>query len=477
MPMGTTEFCVAVPVVNTGAAPSMTHSLIARYNVAGPRYTSYPTVPFWNTAAFTTHDWQQRLTTAFATSNYTDGISLYIHLPYCESLCTFCGCNKRITRNHGVEEPYIDALLAEWELYCDWLPERPRIAELHLGGGTPSFFSPHQLRRLLTGIFRWADPVSDPDYGWEGHPNNTRFEHLQTLYSFGFRRVSFGVQDYDPAVQRAIHRHQPFANVERVTDQARAIGYTSISHDLVFGLPFQQRSSIQNTVAQTLRLRPDRIAFYSYAHVPWIRGTGQRGFQDADLPDADQKRALYETGRALLEAGGYSEIGMDHFALPHDALYQAMQTGALHRNFMGYTTARTNVLIGLGASAISDVGTAFMQNEKEIGAYQKRIQTNELPVLRGHLLTPRDQFIREQILNIMCRFETSWSADDWTETEWDAIDRQLDAMMADGLLDYNHTHLRVRPAGHPFLRNICMVFDQYLAASSVSQQPLFSQTV
>lgn len=299
----------------------MNHSLITKYNVAGPRYTSYPTVPFWNQANFSQTSWLQRLQTAFSASNETTGISLYIHLPYCESLCTFCGCTKRITRNHAVEPTYIDALLTEWRLYCDRLPARPRLAELHLGGGTPSFFSPHELRRLLGGIFRYADPTDQPDFGWEGHPNNTTHEHLQTLYDAGFRRVSFGVQDYDPVVQQAIHRHQPVANVARVTRWAREIGYTSICHDLVFGLPFQQVSSIQNTVEQTQRLRPDRIAFYSYAHVPWIKGNGQRGFADGDLPAARQKRLLYETGRTLLEAAGdsgpgYTEIGMDHFALP-----------------------------------------------------------------------------------------------------------------------------------------------------------------
>ncbi|MEZ0487251.1 oxygen-independent coproporphyrinogen III oxidase [Fibrella aquatica] len=452
-------------------------SLIAKYNVPGPRYTSYPTVPFWNTAAFNRAEWQQRLTSAFATSNYTDGISLYIHLPYCESLCTFCGCNKRITKNHGVEEPYIDALLNEWEMYCEWLPERPRIAELHLGGGTPSFFSPHELRRLMTGIFRWADVADEPDFGWEGHPNNTTAEHLQTLYDFGFRRVSFGVQDYDPVVQRAIHRHQPFVHVQRVTEQARAIGYTSISHDLVFGLPFQQVSSIQDTVAQTLSLRPDRISFYSYAHVPWIKGNGQRGFRDKDLPGGDQKRELYETGLTLFEAGGYTEIGMDHFALPHDSLYKAMHTGTLHRNFMGYTTTRTDILIGLGASSISDVGTAFMQNEKEVGTYLNQIAHDQLPILRGHLLTGEDAKIRQLILDIMCRFQTSWSISDWTKEEWNQLTPQLDDLHADGLLDYDETGLWVRAEGRPFLRNICMVFDQYLTPAVVSAKPRFSQTV
>ncbi|MBO0949433.1 oxygen-independent coproporphyrinogen III oxidase [Fibrella forsythiae] len=452
-------------------------SLIAKYNVPGPRYTSYPTVPFWNTADFNRYDWQQRLTSAFATSNYTAGISLYIHLPYCESLCTFCGCNKRITRNHGVEEPYVGALLDEWAMYCEWLPERPRLAELHLGGGTPSFFSTHQLRRLLMGIFRYADVVDEPDFGWEGHPNNTSYDHLKTLYEFGFRRVSFGVQDYDLVVQQAIHRHQPFANVRRVTEQAREIGYTSISHDLVFGLPFQQVSSIQDTVKQTLSLRPDRISFYSYAHVPWIKGNGQRGFRDEDLPNGDQKRDLYETGRALFEAGGYTEIGMDHFALPHDSLRKAMKAGTLHRNFMGYTTTRTDVIIGLGASSISDVGTAFMQNEKSIDTYLTEIEANQLPILRGHLLTDDDVKIRQLILDIMCRFQTSWSITDWTGEEWALLTSQLDDLRDDGLLDYDTTGLRVRSEGRPFLRNICMVFDRYLTSSPVLATPVFSQTV
>ncbi|WP_080236762.1 oxygen-independent coproporphyrinogen III oxidase [Spirosoma rigui] len=455
----------------------MTRSLIDKYNVAGPRYTSYPPVPFWNTTAFSLRGWKQRLTTAFANSNYSDGISVYIHLPFCESLCTFCGCNKRITRNHSVEEPYIDALLEEWETYCIWLPERPRIAELHLGGGTPSFFAPAELRRLLTGIFRWADVAETIDFGWEGHPNNTTRAHLQTLYDFGFRRVSFGVQDYDPVVQRAIHRHQPFANVERVTRWAREIGYTSVSHDLVFGLPFQQISSIQETIAQTRLLQPERIAFYSYAHVPWVKGTGQRGFADNDLPTAGQKRALYETGRALLEAGGYTEIGMDHFALPHDSLYKASERGRLHRNFMGYTTTRTDVLIGLGVSAISDIGTAFMQNEKDLGTYQQRVFSGQMPVLRGHLLTDDDTLVRRLILDIMCRFRTSWSISDWTDDEWDRLTPRLDELVADGLIDYDETTLWVRPEGRPFVRTICMVFDRYLATQSGSPQRLFSGTV
>ncbi|MRS59669.1 oxygen-independent coproporphyrinogen III oxidase [Larkinella terrae] len=454
----------------------MTDSLITKYNVAGPRYTSYPTVPFWDTATFNPPEWRQRLTNAFGRNNDANGISLYIHLPYCESLCTFCGCNKRITRNHAVEKPYIDTLLAEWALYCDQFPQRPRIAELHLGGGTPSFFSPQQLRRLLTGIFRWADPTDEPDYGWEGHPGNTTREHLQTLYEFGFRRISFGVQDYDPQVQLAIHRFQPAAQVRLVTELARTVGYTSISHDLVFGLPFQCPETIRETVLKTLTMRPDRISFYSYAHVPWIKGNGQRGFRDEDLPSGDSKRKLYEIGCDLLQTGGYREIGMDHFSLPHDPLYKAQETGQLHRNFMGYTLTQTSLLIGLGVSAIGDAGTAFMQNEKDLESYRQRVLAGEFPVLRGHLLTRKDAQIRRMILEIMCRSQTAWERADWTNEEWGRIRPQLADFQADGLIRFDDTSLRVLPAGRPFLRNICMVFDHYLTQNRQTG-PLFSQTV
>ncbi len=452
------------------------NSLIQKYNVPGPRYTSYPTVPFWDESTFSETAWVRNLRRAFSATNGTTGISLYIHLPYCESLCTFCGCNKRITKNHTVEGPYITALLDEWKLYCDLLPERPRIAELHLGGGTPSFFSPHHLHQLLTGLFQCADPASETDFGWEGHPNNTTREHLQTLYNFGFRRVSFGVQDYDPIVQRAIHRHQPFENVHDVTSWAREIGYTSISHDLVFGLPFQTTDAITDTIYKTLSLKPDRIAFYSYAHVPWLKGNGQRGFRDEDLPTGDQKRVLYETGRNVLEQAGYVEIGMDHFALPHDSLYKAMETGTLHRNFMGYTTTQTHVLLGLGASSISDVWTGFAQNEKDLDAYITRVMAGELPLLRGHILDDQDQFLRRQILNIMCQGQTQWHLGSWCKHEWEALSEKLDSFWLDGLLEYDDEGLIVKPAGRPFLRNICMAFDERLNYAQPKTK-LFSQTV
>ena len=344
----------------------MNNSLIQKYNIPGPRYTSYPTVPFWDEAGISLEDWKKTLVRAFQESNNSEGISLYIHLPFCENLCTFCGCHKRITKRHEVEEPYIETLLKEWNLYCDLLPEKPRIKELHLGGGTPTFFSPEHLQQLMEGILSRAEKFPQYEFSYEAHPNFTSREHLQTLYDLGFRRNSFGVQDYDPKVQKTINRIQPYEQVERATLHSREIGYTSISHDLVFGLPHQTRQSMIDTIEKTKRLKPDRISFYSYAHVPWIKGLGQRGYDENDLPSAEEKRVLYETGKQLFSDLGYVEIGMDHFALKTDSMHQALQTKSLHRNFMGYTAGKTKLMIGLGMSSISDSWYSFAQNIKSV---------------------------------------------------------------------------------------------------------------
>lgn len=270
-----------------------------------------------------------------------EGISLYIHLPFCESMCTFCGCHKRITKRHDVELPYINSVIKEWGLYRDILGSKPTIKELHLGGGTPTFFSPENLQRLIRGIFRVAYLHPKAELSFEGHPNNTTKEHLKALYDVGFRRVSFGVQDYNETVQKAIHRVQPFENVKKVTEWARELGYTSIGHDIIYGLPFQTLEDVKHTIARTDELRPDRLAFYSYAHVPWLKGNGQRGYKDADLPNGEDKKIQYEIGKKRLVALGYRDIGMDHFALPTDSLSKAADQGTLHRNFMGYTASKT----------------------------------------------------------------------------------------------------------------------------------------
>ena len=450
----------------------MNTELIRKYNVPGPRYTSYPTVPYWDETGLDPVDWESTLIKAFAES-YDDGISLYIHLPFCESLCTFCGCHKKITKRHSVEDPYIKTVLKEWNLYTELFPITPIIKEIHLGGGTPTFFSPDNLKRLIYGILDEAETAEQVEFSFEGHPNNTTKEHLQALYDLGFRRVSYGVQDYDPHVQFAINRIQPFDNVKRVHDWSKEIGYTSVNHDLVFGLPHQTKESIRDTIEKTNELRPDRIAFYSYAHVPWIKGNGQRGFNDMDLPKDDEKRGLYELGKHMFYENEYVEIGMDHFALRSDGLYEAMQFGGLHRNFMGYTAGATKVMIGLGMSAISDSWYSFAQNEKNIKDYEQRVERGEIPIFRGHILNETDLMIRRQILNIMCRFETEF---DGSEDQFRQIKTRLSELEEDELIRISGRTIRVTEAGLPFVRNVCMAFDLQLHQHKPKEK-LFSQTV
>jgi len=453
-----------------------TRSLVQKYNVPGPRYTSYPTVPYWEEKYFSVKEWEEKLARSFAESNRQEGISIYIHLPYCESLCTFCACHKHITRQHSVERPYLETVLAEWKLYTRLLQEKVHLKEMHLGGGTPTFFSPENLELLITGILQDTQLDADAVLSFEGHPNNTTAAHLQTLYSLGFRRVSFGVQDYDEKVQQTINRRQPFEQVKRVTDTARAIGYTSISHDLVFGLPHQTWASMAHTIEKTSELHPDRISFYSYAHVPWIKGVGQRGYDENDLPAPALKRELYEKGKQLFEQAGYVEIGMDHFALPGDSLYEAMCNKRIHRNFMGYTSSTTQVMIGLGMSAISDSWYAFAQNDKTVEGYMKKVSSGMLPVFRGHILTSEDLIIRRHILQLMCQLETSWTAPETYLPEMAELPHRLQEMEADGLLELSDMGLRITEAGRPFVRNIAMAFDLRMLRHQ-PQTRIFSMTV
>ncbi len=454
----------------------MRSQLISKYNVAGPRYTSYPTVPYWNNEQFSSKKWKADVAKSFGESNSGEGISLYIHLPFCESLCTFCGCNKRITKNHNVETPYLESVLQEWKMYLEMFPERPVIKEIHLGGGTPTFFSPENLAMLLRGIFRHATVSDAPNFSFEGHPNNTSRQHLQTLFSFGFTRVSYGVQDYNPTVQMAIHRLQPFVNVKRVTEEAREIGYTSVGHDIIFGLPFQKREHIIHTIEKTKELMPDRIAFYSYAHVPWIKGNGQRGFKEEDLPTPAEKREMYELGKQMLEEAGYAEIGMDHFALKTDSLNMAAENKTLHRNFMGYTESKTQLMLGLGVSAISDSWYSFAQNVKNVEEYQELISQNILPVYRGHLLNEEDLLIRRHILNIMCKLETSWEEAQTQFPQLPEVLHNLKEMETDNLVEIGEAHLRVKETGRPYVRNVCMAFDLLLQRNKPETQ-LFSMTI
>ncbi|CAA7387214.1 oxygen-independent coproporphyrinogen III oxidase [Chryseobacterium fistulae] len=450
-------------------------SLVSKYNIPGPRYTSYPTVPYWEPDTFSSEKWKESVVKSFQETNSKEGISIYIHLPFCEALCTFCACHKRITKQHNVEGPYIEYLIKEWHLYLELFNEKPKLKELHLGGGTPTFFSPENFKILLEAIYSTVDLAESPEFSFEGHPNNTTKEHLQTLYDVGFRRVSFGVQDYDPKVQKAINRIQPFENVKKVTEWAREIGYMGVSHDLVFGLPHQNWDAMEFTIRKTLELKPDRLAFYSYAHVPWIKGVGQRGFDENDLPNGEEKRRLYEEGKKLLQELGYIEVGMDHFSLPHDELYQSLIHKKLHRNFMGYTSSKTQLMIGLGMSAISDSWYTFAQNVKTVEEYQKMLEEGHIPVVKGHVLNEEDLMIRTHILNLMCQLETTFDIQNSFPELENALE-MLKEMERDELVEMNGCQIKITDKGRAFTRNVAMVFDLRMMRNKPNTR-IFSMTI
>ncbi|HRG59459.1 MAG TPA: oxygen-independent coproporphyrinogen III oxidase [Bacteroidia bacterium] len=452
----------------------MTTHLIQKYNVAGPRYTSYPTVPYWE-ENLNQMQWLQTVKQGFNESHLCQGISLYIHLPYCESLCTYCGCNKHITKNHAVERPHLNYIIKEWQMYLALFKQKPVIKELHLGGGTPTFFSAENLKYLIENIVQYAIIAPKAELSFEAHPGNTSLNHLKVLNSLGFTRISLGVQDFNPLVQKAIHRIQSLEQTESITQMARANGYNSVNFDLIYGLPFQSIESMLDTIEKTIAIKPERIAFYSYAHIPWLKPS-QRGYDENDLPSADLKRHLYELGKEQLLMAGYNEIGMDHFALKSDGLFQAMQQKKLHRNFMGYTASHTKLMIGLGVSSISDSWNAFAQNVKTVKEYETLLGENKFPFLKGHLLSNEDLILRKHILNIMCHFETNWQASENYCNHIPIAIEKLKEAENDGLIELNKKGLKVTIQGIPFVRNICMAFDAKLMRKA-PQTNLFSSTV
>lgn len=455
----------------------MDSSLMKKYNVAGPRYTSYPTVPYWETHP-TEAQWISALKAAIETGTRSGtSAAIYAHIPFCQALCTYCGCNTRITRNRGVSAPYIATILREFALYRERLNlESPLLlSELHLGGGTPTFFAPTELAQFLDGILRHCSITPDYEFSIEVDPRVTSREHLEVLREHRFRRVSLGIQDFDPKVQDIVHRVQSFEQVKKITDESRALGFTSVNYDLIYGLPLQTLESVEGTIEKVVKLQPDRIAFYAYAHVPWIK-PGQRRFTEADLPSGDQKRALYELGRQRLEEAGYVEIGMDHFALKTDSLYRAVESQTLHRNFMGYTARNVNPILALGVSAIGDAWTAFAQNEKLLETWAERIEKGEIPIYRGHLLDQEDLILRKHVLNLMTRMHTSWAAPEERVEFLASVPEKLQELQSDGLLVIEGDSCKVTEKGRAFLRNICMAFDARLARKAPETR-LFSQTV
>jgi oxygen-independent coproporphyrinogen-3 oxidase len=446
--------------------------LLAKYDIPGPRYTSYPTVPYW-TAAPTQEQWLTHVEQAVHRARgQGEGASLYLHVPFCRSLCHYCGCHTFITRDKSVSDPYVDGLLAEWGLYVKRLG-RVRLGEVHLGGGTPTFLSAEQLKRLLSGLFEQAEVPADAERSIEVDPRTSSKDQLEVLAGLGFKRISLGIQDFDPVVQAAVNRHQTLDEVRAVTEDARALGFTSVNYDLIYGLPRQTLASVQGTIETVKGLRPDRIAFYGYAHVPWMKSV-QRKFEDADVPAGPQKRQLYEAGKAALEAAGYREIGLDHFALEGDGLWRAVREGKMHRNFMGYTERRTMPMFGLGVSSIGDTWTAFAQNAKTVPEWSQKVMAGELPIARGHLLDEEDRVLRGHILSVMTRFEADWSQD--TVAYLDEVPGKLQELASDGLVALGPRGVQVTEQGRPFVRNVCMALDARLARQA-PDRPLFSRTV
>lgn len=436
----------------------MTQSeLLRKYDVPVPRYTSYPTVPYWSDSP-TTAEWLDSVRRTLARPETT--WSLYLHIPFCETLCTFCGCNTLITKSHDREHPYVKTLLGEFETYLREAPalgEKP-MRQMHLGGGTPTFLSAAHLDLLMDGILsRVKRDMSLFEGSFEVDPRRTNQEQLAILLKHGFRRVSMGVQDFDPEVQRLVNRIQPFEQTRDLTEAARKMGYESVNYDLIYGLPKQTLPAFSQSIDRTVQLRPDRIALYSFALVPWIK-PAQRLFKDEDLPVGEDKRALYEMAYGKLTAAGYVEIGMDHFALPNEALAQAQRQGHLHRNFMGYTERRTDLLLGLGVSSISETPDCFHQNEKVLPVYEKAVQSGSVPTLRGHKLNAQDREHREQIL----RFMTIGKVELRDDAQAADVRGFLKDMIDDGLVTLKGRELGLTERGRPFLRNACVALDQRL---------------
>lgn len=447
--------------------------LLSQYDKPIPRYTSYPTVPYWEPETINAERWKKAVSGTFEKEN--GELCLYIHLPFCENLCTFCACNKRITKNHRVEEKYIATVLREWQIYRDLMITKPVIREIHLGGGTPTFFSPANLSLLIAGITKDCSIPSEHEFSVEAHPNYTTEAHLRALHQGGFKRISLGVQDFDPEVQYIINRIQSFEKTKEVTDWARQLGYDSVNIDLVYGLPKQTVAHVEYTMGQIKKLMPDRIAFYSYAHVPW-KSKGQRRYTEADLPAAASKWEMYHRGRELLIGEGFAAIGMDHFALPNDKLWQSASAGTMHRNFMGYTTTRNKLIIGLGASSISDSWNAFVQNEKDVEVYENKVEKGELPIITGHLLNEEDLMLRKNILELMCSNKTTLNKQSIDQQFIHSIAESMKLMENDGLVNLNEETITVTNKGTTFIRNICSALDARLWRKGNSNN-IFSKAI
>ncbi len=440
--------------------------LLRRYDVNGPRYTSYPTADRF-VEAFTDADYGQALEQRRTSpTGLILPLSLYIHIPFCESLCYYCGCNKIITKHHDRAASYLKYLEREVGLHTDRLGLGQSVSQLHLGGGTPTFLSDAELHQLMDMLRRSFSFAPGGEYSIEVDPRTIDETRLKTLAELGFNRLSFGVQDFDPEVQKAVHRIQPAEQVFKLVEQARAIGFDSINVDLIYGLPRQTTESIARTLEQIKELRPDRIALYAYAHLP-ERFKPQRRIISAELPQAGDKVTMLSQSLNALVDAGYVYVGMDHFALPNDSLAVAKRQGRLHRNFQGYSTQPDCDLIGLGVSAIGKVGATYSQNAKTMEEYCDLLDHGRLPVVRGLALSRDDLARRAVIMSIMCQgqvlfesIELAWLLDfrEYFAAELETMKNLVDQ----GLVTMDDHSIQVTGMGWYFVRAVAMVFDRYL---------------
>lgn len=450
------------------AFPAIPASLLARYTASVPRYTSYPTVPDW-TGAFDADTWRAHLATLGTTR---DPLSLYVHLPFCASRCLYCGCNATVTKHESVVDTYLDRLEHEVRMVSDSIITPPPVVELHLGGGTPNFLNERQTDRLLRVLKRAFRFDARTELSVEADPRLVTTGQLAHYRALGFNRISFGVQDLDADVQVAIGRIQPELLVRDVVARAREAGFSGINLDLIYGLPLQTPSSFAHTVASVIEMNPHRIACFGYAHVPWMHAH-QKRIDITTLPMSAERIALFRYAAQALTEAGYVWIGLDHFARPEDPLAVAAMAGKLHRNFMGYTTRRTNNLLGIGCSAISEVNGWFAQNNSGLGAWQRDIDAGRLSLSRGHVHTADDVERGAAISHLMCNAELPF---DQFVGDTESMVDSFQAFERDGLVAFEQERVVVTPLGRFFLRNMCTTLDAYRVEATKGDQR-FSRSV
>jgi oxygen-independent coproporphyrinogen-3 oxidase len=448
----------------------ITPGLLARYDVPGPRYTSYPTVPAW-TAPFGPAEYREALGELARLEG--DPVSVYVHLPFCDYRCHYCACNVTVASSTSVADRYLDRVERELELVTDILGRERRVLQLHLGGGTPNFLTAAQFGRLTQALERRFAFTPEAERSLEADPRLVTPEQLITLRQLGFQRISYGVQDFDPVVQAAIGRVQPVAAVLEAVELAREMAFEGINIDLIYGLPEQTAARFEHTLDTALALMPDRIACYNYAHVPQVRAN-QRLIDDSALPSREEKFHLFQMAVETFTGGGYQWIGLDHFARQEDALTRAARERRLHRDFMGYTTRAAPHLLAFGMSGIGDVAGRLVQNLPRTGQYQRLLDQGELPVERGHRLSDDDRTRRRAILHLMCSLELPYRL---LPSPVEQSHMRLQPLVNDGLITAASDAYEVTPTGRWFLRNIAMTLDAYLPQQVAAARPVFSRTV